>query len=418
MDHLPTETYLDDSQQAVAPTPAALNPADTGILDLLLILARRKRLIAGLAAAGALIAAAIVFIVPPTFTATAVIMPPQQQQSQASALLGQLGAIASVAGRDMGMRTPADLYIGILSGRSVADALIAKFRLRELYDKRTLMDARKVLARRAHFSSGKDSLIKIAVDDHDPQRAAALANAYVDELYRQTSRLAITEAAQRRLFFERQLQAEKDQLADAESGLKKTQERTGVLQVSGQVEAVIGSMARLRAEIATREVTLYALRKAATGENPEVIRQEAEVTAMRDQLRKLEASSAKRPGDPLIPTSQVPTAGLEYARVLRNMKYHEALFELLAKQYEAARIDEAKEAPVIQIVDSAVPPEKKSWPPRALLTVAGALCGAILGCFLAFAGHRFREPAEAEKLLSLRRALFTFRNGRPSAPAA
>jgi hypothetical protein len=343
----------------------------------------------------------------PRYTATAVIMPPQQQQSTASALLGQLGPLAGLAAPGLGLKTPADLYIGMLGGRGIADRLIQTFGLLKVYRVQTVTDARKALAQRSSFSSGKDSLIKISVDDADPKLAAALANAYVSELYGQTNRLALTESAQRRLFFERQVETEKSALSDAEAAMRSTQERTGVLQVNAQVESVIQSMARLRAEIVGREVTLSSLKNAATVQNPEVVRQEAELSTMREQLRKLETSGGpKRSGDPLITTSQVPKAGLEYIRALREVRYHETLFELLSKQYEAARIDEAKDAPVIQVVDPAVPPERKSWPPRGLFTVAGACCCGILACLLALIGGRFRDPAEAEKLRLIRNSLF------------
>ncbi len=397
------------------------DPLGPGLLDVLLILAERKWFILATALTGALICAAVALLLPVRFTATAVIMPPQQQQSVAAALLGQLGPIAGLAGRDLGIKTPGDLYIGILSGRTIADHLIQQFDLLKVYDEERVTDARKVLARRSGFATGKDSLIKISVEDRDPRRAAALANAYVSELYSQTNRLALTESAQRRLFFERQMETEKKSLADAETALRSTQERTGVLQVNSQVESVIQAMARLRAEIVSREVLLSSLKKAATLQNPEVIRQETELSSMREQLRKLEASSgdSQHIGDPVIPVSRLPKAGLAYVRALRDVKYHETLFELLSKQYEAARIDEAKDTPLIQVVDSAVPPEKKSWPPRAMLTIAGGLCFGLLACLLAILGRRFQDGAEAEKLQSLRRTLFTFRNGRSSAhPAA
>ena len=213
-----------------------------------------------------------------------------------------------------------------------------RFDLRRLYDEPTVSDARKVLAKRSKFSTGRDSLIKISVEDRDPKRAAALANAYVDELYKQNGRLALTESAQRRLFFERQVEAQKKALADAEAALRATQERTGVLQVNSQVESVILSMARLRAEIASREVALSSLEKAATPQNPEVVRQQTELVALREQLQKLEASGdPRRPGDPMILTSQVPKAGLEYVRALRDLKYNETLFELLSKQYRSCQ---------------------------------------------------------------------------------
>ena len=220
-------------------------PPGPGLLDLLLALAERKWSILGMTLAGGLIMAVVAFLIPPMYTATASIIPPQQQQSTASALLGQLGPIAAVAGGNLGLRTPSDLYIGILGSRTIADELIQAFDLQRLYDKPLASDTRKVLTKRSKFSAGRDSLIKISVEDPDPKRAAALANAYVDALYKQNGRLALTESAQRRLFFERQMEAEKKALGAAEAAFKATQERTGVLQVNSQVESVILSMARL-----------------------------------------------------------------------------------------------------------------------------------------------------------------------------
>lgn len=390
-------------------TQESLGP---GLLDVLLTIAERKWFILGTAIGGGMIAGTLAFLLTPSFSATAVIVTPQQQQSTASAILGQLGPIAGLAAPGLGIKTPGDLYVGMLGGRTIADRLIRTFGLLKVYRTKTMTDARKVLASCSAFSAGKDSLIRISVQDADPGRAAALANAYVSELYDQTNRLALTDSGQRRLFFERQMETEKRSLTDSEVALRSTQEKTGVLQVNAQVESVIQAMARLRAEIASREVVLSSLKNAATVQNPVVIRQEAELSSLREQLRKLEASGdSQRAGDPLIPTSQVPRAGLEYLRALRELKYHETLFELLSKQYEAARIDEAKDAPVIQVVNLAIPPERKSWPPRALFAIAGACCSGILACLLALFGRRLQDPAEADKLRSIRNALF----GRPSA---
>lgn len=405
---MPTETSLTLTADAISRDLGypreSLGP---GLLDLLLVLAEQKWFILGTALAGGLIFATVALLLTPSYTATAVIMPPQQQQSAASALLGQLGPIANLAGRDLGIKTPGDLYVGILGGRTISDHLIQTFGLLKVYRATTMTDARKILASRSSFASGKDSLIRISVQDADPALAAALANAYLTGLYDQTNRLALTESAQRRLFFERQLEIEKQSLADAEAALRLTQEKTGVLQVNAQVESVMQAMARLRAEIVTREVSLSSLKNAATLQNPEVIREETELSVLQEKLRRLEADGdPKRPGDVLIPSSQVPRAGLEYVRALRELRYHEALFELLSKQYEAARIDEAKDAPVIQVVDSATPPERKSWPPRAMFTIAGACCFGILACLLALIGNRFRNPSEAEKLCSIKNALF------------
>ena len=411
------ETRLNPTQDAI---PAQMDtwaggPPGPSLLDVLLALAERKWSILAITLAGGLGMAAIAYLLPPMYTATASIMPPQQQQSTASALLGQLGPIAAAAGSNLGIKTPADLYIGILGSRTIADDLVQAFDLRRLYDEPTVSDARKVLAKRSRFSTGKNPLIRISVEDRDAKRAAALANAYVDALYKQNGRLALTESAQRRLFFEKQLEAQKQALADAEAAFKATQERTGVLQVNSQVESVIQSMTRLRAEVASREVALSSLKKAATAQNPEVVRQETELVALREQLQRMEArGEAGRPGDPMIPTSRVPAAGLEYLRALRDLKYNETLFELLAKQYEAARIDEAKEAPVIQVVDAAVPPERKSWPRRTLMISLGTFLSGILACLIAFGRSRLGRSEDAEKLRLLRHRLI----GSPRASAA
>lgn len=319
---------------------------EPGILDLMIILAARRRLIFAFLLAGAVLAAAIAFLTPPTFTATAVIMPPQQQSSTAAAMIGQLGGMAGLASQSLGIKNPADPYVGILSSRTVADEIIAQFRLQTVYRAKNMTATRKQLASNTSFNSAKYAMIKISVEDRDPKRAADLANAYVDRLQEQNSRLAVTEASQRRLFFERQLEAEKNNLASAEAAFRQMQEQKGIYQVSSQVEAVIRSMAQTRAEIAAREVYLQRLKTGATTQNPEVLRQETELNALRSQLQELETRNARRSqGDPLMPTSMVPEASLEYARRLRDVKYRETLYELLSGQYEAARIDEAKESP-------------------------------------------------------------------------
>ncbi|RPI14623.1 MAG: lipopolysaccharide biosynthesis protein, partial [Acidobacteriales bacterium] len=218
-------------------------------------------------------------------------------------------------------------------------------------------------------------------EDHDRERAARLANAYVEELLKLTSRLAFTAATRRRLFFQQELASEKDLLADAEVALKNTQQSSGLMVPSGQSEALIRAGAQLRAEIASREVQLEAMRSYATSENPQVLLLERETAALRAQLEKLKAGSGAQ-DDLMLPTSRLPAASLEYLRKLRDLKYHETLFELLSKQYEAARIDEARSAPLIQVVDRATPPDKKSWPPRMLIVLASGLLAALASCFV------------------------------------
>jgi tyrosine-protein kinase Etk/Wzc len=387
--------------------------AEFDLLDLLLILAARKRLILLSSAIGLLVfGLCVYFVVRPMYTGVAVIMPPQQQQSSASALMGQFGALASMSGigSSLGLKNPNDLYIGILQSQTVADSLVRQFGLMQLYHQKLLSRTRAVLANRSKFVSGKDNLIKISVEDHDPHRAADMANAYVSELYSLNNRLAFTEASQRRFFFEQQLAQEKDRLADAEVALKKTQEATGVIAPSGQTQTIIRQIAELKAQITSREVQLDALRMSSTEQNPDVVRLTAELASLRQQERDLENGPGKHvPGDISISAANVPGVGLEYIRKERDVKYHQLLFDLLARQYEAARIDEAKSVPVIQVVDRASVPDRKSGPFRALWTLLGGFLGFVLSCAWVFISHIYHhlegDEAQGRRLALLRQEL-------------
>jgi uncharacterized protein involved in exopolysaccharide biosynthesis len=395
-------------------TTLAIEPFDAPRIDpfeVAMALAAEKRLLACFTLGGALLAAAAAFLTPDVYTATAVIMPPAQQRPALGALLGQAGsaipgaALATGAGSDF-LRSPADLYIALLSSRSVADGIVLDQGLHAHYKARNLTAARNALAGRTTLSTAKDSLIRIAVRDPDPKRAALIANAYIDKLYRLNSRFAVTESAQRRAFFERQLENEKKELAAAEAAMKTIQERTGLLQVNSQVDVVIRSIAQLRAEITSREVMLEGTRAGATDENPEVIRQRTEIASLRSRLEQLQNA---QPAAPDLAVSRLPGVGLQYLRALRELKYHETLFEVLSRQLESARIDEAKQATVVQVVDYAVPPETKSGPARLVFIALGALSQLLFGVAIVLTRRAMREPGRAARWRELRHALWPAR---------
>jgi len=378
-----------------------------GGLHILLILATNKKLIVGMAIAGAAIAGLIALQRKDTYTATAVIVLPQQQRSTIATLVGQLSPAGSaMSGTDL-LKAPSDLYISLMSSRTVADGLIAQFDLKRVYGVKTMASVRRALASRTHFTSGKDVLIRIAVDADDPKSAAALANAYVDQLHKLNSKLALTESAQRRLFFEQRLQAEKEALSDAEAAMKTTQEHTGIVQVSSQMELLVRTITQLRAEITVREVLLEALKAGATDKNPEVIRAQVELDSLRAHLRRLESGSGEgQTSPPTLGPANAPALGLAYLRRLREFQYHEVLFESLGKQYEAAKLDEAKEAPVVQVVDQAVPPEEGNPKHRLWIVLFGAVSFGIFGGCLAIWLHFMSDPARAGGIRALRRALW------------
>jgi tyrosine-protein kinase Etk/Wzc len=382
------------------------------IFDLLLILSEERKIIVFSTLICTVLGVLASVLMKPTFSGVALILPPQQGQSLSSAMMGSLTALMPLASLASGgqIKTPTDMYIGILESRTIADDVIAQFHLQQLYKAKTMADARSQLKNNSRFLASKDGLIHISVDDHDPNRASEMANAYVDELYSMNSHLAITDAAQRRVFFDQELASEKNALTVAENELRQTSEKSGVIQLGGQAAALIRGLADLRAQIMSREVQISAMRTFATDQNPNTVRLEEEISSLKSQLAKLESD----PRNPElsaagIPAREVPAVSLEYARKYREVRYHEALYELLAKQYEAARIDEAKAAPIIQVVDRAVPPDKKSGPHRMLITLGSGFVGFCLGYLIAALAVALRRaervPEYAMKLLRLRRGL-------------
>lgn len=384
---------------------------DIHILDLLIIIARHKKSIIGTTLIAAVLVAGISLAMPNIYTASTKILPPQQSQSSASVVLGQLGALGSLAGNSLGIKNPSDIYVGMLGSRTVGDRLIKRFELERVYETKLHSDTLKVLAGASTFAAGKDGLISIDVDDKDPKRAAALANGYVEELQRLMSELALSDAAQRRVFFEQQLKQAKLNLAESEVELKKVQEKTGLIRPEGQAEVLITAAANLRAQIAAKEVQLGAMRTFATGNNPDYIRLQEELNGLRAQLNKAETGVNSGKGDIGVATSRMPEVGLEYVRKLRDVKYNEAIFEVLAKQFEIAKLDEAKDKGVLQILDKAVEPDRKSKPKRTIMVLLGALVGGFIGLFRAFYKEwkdsviSRAESQEYRRLMSLRKNL-------------
>jgi uncharacterized protein involved in exopolysaccharide biosynthesis len=243
-----------------------------------------------------------------------------------------------------------------------------------------VQQARKHLARRTSIKAGKDTLIHIKIDDRNPARAAQLANAYVEELSLRNTTVALTEASQRRLFFEQQVAKEKELLAKAEDALRETQQFTGLVEPGSQAGALIRSTSQLNAEILSREAELAGMHAFLADDNPRFQMVNRQLAALKSELAKLE-SGEHIAGTPEVPVGKLPQAALAYLRKYREVKYHESLYEVLAKQYEAARLDEAKAAPLIQIIDAAVVSEKKSWPPRTIIVLISVLLCAVLASF-------------------------------------
>lgn len=376
--------------------PMNENDDEIHLLDILTALARQKKILFMVPLVTGVLAITVAFLIKPTFSSTAVILPPQQQSSGVSAMLGQLGGLAGAAGGIAGLKNPNDLYVAMLKSRTIADKLISQFDLKTRFDVETLDEARRKLDGMATVVNDKAGTISVLVEDKDPKFAAKIANAFVSELSNLTKGLAITDAAQRRLFFEKQLVAVKDDLANAEIALRKTQESTGMLQLDGQVQGIIRNVAQLEGTIAAKEVQLNAMRSFATNNNPELLRLQGEIQGYQAQLEKLKTGKLSKDGDLMVPTGKIPEVGIEYIRSLRNVKYQETIFELLSKQYELAKIDEAKESSNIQILDNAVPAEKKSKPKKLIIILIGFIGGAFFALFVALIRDAYLRSTKDE----------------------
>jgi tyrosine-protein kinase Etk/Wzc len=353
------------------------------LLDVLLIFARRKWLLLAFTLAGGLAVMVWSLLQQDLYQADAVIMTPQDSQSS-SALMGQLSVLSALGGMGGAAKSPSDIYVGLLKTRSVGEKLVRDFKLQDVYHADKVRDAEGLLTSRTKIAADKDGLITITVADRDADRAKNLANAYSKGLYALNSTLAIGQAAQRRLFFDQQLAIEKDHLADAEVALKQVEEQTGMIQLSGQTSITISRVSQLQADITNLEIQLAALRASATEDNPDVVRLESQLAGLREQLKAMVGKPGKAgsdlPDSLGIPSSKVPGLSLEYIRKERDVEYHQTLFDLLARQLEAARIDEAKAAPIVQLVDPAETPDKPYFPKVGLFTLLGAIGGFVLGC--------------------------------------
>jgi len=391
---------------------------EVSALDILVLLAGRKRFIVRFVLGAAVLATVVSFLLPVRYEAKIVLFPPAQNSSMGSALLGQLGnmgslgSLAALAGGGLGIKNPADMYVSLLTSRTVEDAMIQRFGLMAEYHEKRMTDTRKEFESRTTAIAGvKDGLIRISVEDRDPKRAADLANGYVEEFRKLSASLAITEAARRRLFFDQQLQQAKDNLTKAEEAMKKTQQSTGVLQIDSQARSLIESAAILRGQVVAKQVQIQSMRSFAAEDNPRLILAKQELAALQSQLERLAGSQHDTGSDINLSKGRVTESGMEYLSRFRDLKYYETVFELLAKELEIAKLDEAREGAIVQVVDAAVPPDKKSFPPRAIIVVLMTLIAFVIAVLWVLASERWaeswRDPKRHSRIQTLRALLFS-----------
>jgi uncharacterized protein involved in exopolysaccharide biosynthesis len=331
----------------------------------------------------------VALLLPTRYMATTVILPPQQGGSSGAAMMAQISNMSAMAGAGagaLGIKNSNDLQVSLLKSRTVEDAMVARYHLQALYHAKYLSSTRKLWEKNTFIDSGlKDGLIRLSVTDRDPRLAAEMANGWVEEYRRFSATLAVNEASGRRLFFERQVTDARENLARAEEEMKRTEQRTGVIEMDGQAHAMIAAAAILRAQVAAKQVEIQAMRQFAADENPDLERAQKELSSLEAQLADMDVAHERSRGDLVAPKGTVSQAGLEYARALREVKYCETVVSLLMRLQEVARVDEARQGAQAQVVDAAAVPDRPTSLYRIWIVLGALLVSLPLAMALALA---------------------------------
>ena len=352
-------------------------PAPPGLLDYLEIIAKRKLMIIGITAAATIITALYTLTLPNIYIAKAKVLPPQQSSGGISAAM-MTGALAAMGGEMMGESKTAKLYAEILKIESLRNPIIERFKLKEIYKTKYLQDVYKRMNTSVIIQSGKEGIISISVEDTDPKRAADLANAHVDELRKLSARLTMTGASDSREFLEKQVAETKKELIQAENNLKSFQGKHKILDAQTQAGATMIVLNQLSAQLSAQEAQLSALLRTYAESSQQVKNQRQSIASLRGQIGKYEKS-----GSGAIPGFEnVPELGQEYIDLLRKFKTVESVYEMLVRQYETARLNEANDVSSIQVIQRAVVPERKSKPARSKLVKTALFISLLGSCVL------------------------------------
>lgn len=357
---------------------------EINLLDYWRILIKRKRIIGLIVGSAFILSIAVSLALPEIYASTARLLPPQQETPLVSSSSIGLGSLMSL----WGMRSPADLWVGILNSRTVKDAIIDRFNLKELYEAETIDDARLTLEKKVVIENSSEDIISVTVEDKSPEMAAQIANAYIEELDRINKGVLMTSGRRMRTFLEKRLIDAKSELAKAEDRLKAFQEKYRAVKLDDQSRAIIESIGNIKGQLMAKEVELNTMLSYAAPTNPQVEVLNTVVSELRKKLRELEEGKIKDSinfqKNIFIPTSMFPDLSLKYVRLLRTIKVQETLYQLLTQQYEMARIQETKDSPTIQILDKAQVPEKKSKPRRTVIVILSVFTSAFFSVFLSF----------------------------------
>lgn len=402
--------------------------------ELLRLLWERRRFLLRAATVGLFVSTLIAFLIPKSYTSTAQLMPPDSQSSSGLAMMAAMagkasgGGLAGITGDLLGLKSSGALFIGVLRSETSQDRIIKQFDLQKVYGERLLMNARKMLDQNTAISEDRKSgIITISVTDRDPQRAAAIANAYVDELNSLVAQLSTSAAHREREFLEDRLKVAKVDLDEASNQLAQFSSKNNTLDIQAEGKAMLDAAGSLAGQLIAAESELQGLRQIYTDNNARVRALNARVSELRKQLNKLggtqdqnpqtgaaqpknasQPESSDPPSDkastsPFPTIRNLPLLGAKYADYYRRAKIQETVFEMLTEQYELAKVQEAKETPSVKVLDPARVPEKKSFPPRSLIVLLGTLCVFTVAAVWVLAAKGWSEvdPGDPRKVLAL-----------------
>lgn len=362
-----------------------------GALASLSLLWEQRRLLFRVSIYALLASTLVAFLIPERYESTARLMPPDNQSGSnlglAAAMSGAASGLGGIASDFLGLKSTSDVFVGILGSRTVQDELIQQFDLKRLYGDRRMEDARKDLVNHTGISvDRKSQIISINVTDKSPQRAAAMAQAYVEELNRLVAELSTSSARRERIFLEGRLQAVSQDLEAAERNFSQFASKNTAIDVKEQGRAMVEAAATLQGQLIAAESELQGLKQIYTDNNVRVRSVKARIDELKRQLDKLGGKGENmtevsgQPSDSLYPSiRKLPLLGVAYADLYRRTKIQEAVLEALTKEYELAKVQEVKEVPTVKVLDSASVPDKKSFPPRTLVVFLGTSLACSFG---------------------------------------
>jgi len=363
---------------------------EINLLDYWRVIVKRKVLIGGIVFVAIVASVIYSLILPPIFASSTTIFPPQQESSSmASGIMSQLGGgLGGLAGGFLGISTPVDTWLAILKSETIKEAIINRFGLMKVFEAKNMEDARETLNGMVKVSKSKEGFISVTVEDKDPKRAAILANAFVEELDKINKGIMTTSGRRMRVFVEKRLDEAKVELTKAEEAIKAFQETNRAVKIDDQSRAVIDAIGSVKGLLMAKEVELQTFLSYATPYNPQAEILKTHVEELKERLRELEEGK-RIPANPaskdiFIPTAKMPDLALQYARLLRDTKVQQTLYELLTQQYEMARIQEAKDTPTVQVLDMAQIPEMRSKPKRRQIVMLFTITAAFFGVIAAF----------------------------------